>query len=116
MKTIKRFLRRFFFAAVLLLGAVVAVFVLLGDQISRFASERPIDAIERTVVSNLEDNEVAARVMDEFSLLKEKVKDGQVTVEQIGDLAEEFQKSYEDGKLDTREIEEILSRVKTLTQ
>jgi hypothetical protein len=116
MKTIKRFLRRLFFAAVLLLGVVVAVFVLLGDQISRFASERPIDAIERTVVSKLEDSEVAARVMEEFSELKEKVKDGSVTVEQIGDLAEEFQKSYEDGDLDPREIEDILSRVRTLTQ
>ncbi|MGB6032182.1 MAG: hypothetical protein WBH55_05060 [Bacteroidota bacterium] len=116
MKTIKRFLRRLFFVALLLLGGVVVVFIRLGDQISRFASKKPIDAIEETVVANLEDNEVAARVVEEFSLLKQRVNEGRVTVGQIGDLADEFQKSYEDGKLDTEEIEKILARVETLTK
>jgi len=116
MKSIRRFLRRLFFMALLLLGGIVVVFVLLGDQISRFASEKPIDVIEETVVANLEDNAVAARVVEEFSLLKERVNDGRVTVGQIGDLADEFQKSYEDGKLDTEEIEKILDRVETLTR
>jgi len=116
MKTLKRFVRRLVFLTLLLLGGVVAVFVLFEDRISRFASKEPIDAIEEAVVASLEDNELANRVIEEFSLLKERVNDGRVTVEQIGELAEEFQKSYEDGELDTEEIERILERVKTLTQ
>jgi hypothetical protein len=116
MKTIKRIVRRILFLFLILAGLVILSFVFLRDEMVRFASETPLDVIQSAVVENLEDSEVAESVMEEFSLLKERVNDGRVTVEQIRDLVEEFHESYEDGELDEKEIKQIIARVNSLTR
>jgi hypothetical protein len=116
MKTIKRFLRRILFLFLILAGLVILSVVLFRDQIVRFTSETPLDAIESAVIENLEDNELAASVREEFSLLKERVNDGRVTVEQIRGVIEEFHECYEDGELDEKEINQIIARVNALTR
>jgi hypothetical protein len=108
---------------ILLIGAgVIGLIVLVGaillyfnrDKIASYAMDRALNKVEGQVLQNLPDHKAADTVKSDFAALHERLQSGTMKAEDIKELAAMFYNSYQDEKLDSIEVHQLVAQVHTL--
>ena len=102
-------------SVVLVFGSGIALLLFLNrDRVTRFASGKVFDAIEMALAENIHNWPVLAAAHTQVAAIQECAGSGQVTLGQIKDLTETFNRSYGDRHLDSLEVSRILVQIRTL--
>ncbi len=111
-------MKKVILAVVILLVLVIvvgAIYVFTHrDQIMGKIMEKGLAGLQSAVVSNMPTEEKKAEVQAIFKELGEKIKTGAVDKNELQDLGLTLKKSFEDKKLDEKETEIIVQKLKAM--
>ena len=108
---------------VILAIVILLVIVIVGggiyvfthqDQLVAQIMEKSLGSLRSAVIGNLQTEEKKAEVEEIFRELGEKIKTGAIDKKELKDLGFTLQKSFADKKLDEKETEMIVQKLKAM--
>ena len=104
----------------LILGIILVILIIAGiiycPKIVDYAIEKGFDAMENSVIANLPDSSSKAEAKIIFDKTLTKIKEGEIEKQRLQGLMTTFQSSFEDQKLDSTEVREIMNELKMLSK
>ena len=104
----------------LIIGIILVILIIAGiiycPKMVNFAIEKGLDAIKNPVVASLPDSTSKAEAELLFDETLIKLKEGDIEKQKLQGLMATFQNSFEDKKLDSLEVKEIMDELKKLTE
>ena len=94
---------------------VSGIFLYLNkDQLVSQIMQKSLHSLQVTVIGSLKTEEQKEEVKAVFDRLNDKIRTGAIDKEGLQDLGYTLQKSFEDKKLDDKETEIIVEKLKAL--
>jgi hypothetical protein len=112
--------------ALIILGVLFVIVVIVGyivctniDKIADYAVTKSIDAFETKILENLPQGYDEAEVKETFDEVRRAYAEGELSGEELGPqlqvIGRSVQDAFEDEELTTEELDEILERMRDLT-
>lgn len=101
--------------AIVIVGGLIYVYT-HKDQLVNQIMEKSLSSLQTTVMQNLQTEEKKEEVKAIFEKLGAKIKAGSIDKSELQDLGMTLKDSYADKKLDEKETEIIIQKLKKMVE